>query len=193
MTLLSYNQQILAKALELIAENSEVTVTELSHAMHLQTYKEHKRMLDGLSELFKAKSLSRIRQGVYGRPQEQKQEDKRVVMWRILRMRRRVAVDDLVEMADVAPDYAKEWLRMLVQRGVVRKHQQPGMKGTWQLINDTVDMPEDDTKADRLRALRKKKKEAAVSVIDGALKQLQTIGEALSKARDAITTMEEGE
>jgi len=190
----SFTTQVLAKVLELAATNrGEVTTDALSRAMECKTRQEHRRMLKTLRDLYQQGRIVRLSQGVYGPVQGFKQPDKRNVMWRVLRTRRRVTVEDLVVMADVSPRYAKEWLATLVKREVVRKHQQPGLIGTWQLINDAVDMPEDDAKATKLREIRRKRKEAVAVVLDDALKNLQTIGEALSKARDVINTMEEGE
>ena len=190
----SFTNQVLAKVLELAAINrGEVTTDAMSRAMECKTRHEHKRMLKTLCDLNQQGRIVRLSQGVYGPNQEFKQPDKRNVMWRVLRTRRRVTVEDLVVMAEVSPRYAREWLGALVNREVVRKQQQPGLIGTWQLINDTVEMPEDDAKATKLREIRRKRKEAVAGVLDDALKNLQTIGEALSKARDVINTMEEGE
>lgn len=190
----SFSNQVLTKALELAATNrGQVAADTISKALGCKTHQEHKRMLNTLSDLHLQGRIVRISQGVYGPVQGFKQPDKRNVMWRVLRTRRRVTVEDLVVMAEVSPRYAKEWLATLVKREVVRKHQQPGLVGTWQLIIDTVDMPKDDTRATKLREMRRKRKEAVVEVLDDALNNLQTIGEALSKARDIINTMEEGE
>lgn len=190
----SFTTQVLAKVLELAATNrGEITTDAMSTAMECKTRQEHQRMLKTLRDLHQQGRIVRLSQGVYGPTQGFKQPDKRNVMWRVLRTRRRVTVEDLVVMAEVSPQYAKEWLATLVKREVVRKHQQPGLIGTWQLINDTIDMPEDDAKATKLREMRRKRKEAVAVVLDDALKNLQTIGEALSKARDVINTMEEGE
>jgi hypothetical protein len=190
----SFTNQVLAKVLELAATNrGEVTTDAMSRGMECKTRQEHHRMLKTLRDLHRQGRIVRLNQGVYGPVQGFKQPDKRSVMWRVLRTRRRVTVEDLVVMAEVSPRYAKEWLATLVKREVVRKQQQPGLIGTWQLINDTVEMPEDDAKSTKLREIRRKKKEAVAGVLDDALKNLQTIGEALSKARDVINTMEDGE
>lgn len=190
----SFSQSVLDAVTTLAAsQNGEATTDDISNGLGIRTHLEHKRILNTLSDLYQAGRVRRIRQGVYGLPLAQRPPDKRQVMWNALRIRRRVTVEDLMVMADVSKDYAREWLGTLVKREVVRKHQQPGQPGIWQLVSSTVDMPEDDTKAAKLRALRRQKKQAVTIVIDDALKNLQTIGEALSKARDAINTMEEGE
>ncbi len=127
---------------------------------------------------------------MYGAPQQKRLPNKREIMWRLLRMRRRVSVEDLMEMAGVSKDYAKQWLRVLVQREVVRKDQKPGLPGAWRLINDQTEMPEDEDKAARLRNLRLQHKQA-VNLIDTTIKSLQTASQALNQAREAINRMEE--
>ena len=187
----SFSKTVLETALLLANQgNGQVTTEKLSIELGLKNSREHKKLINTLRDLHRAGRLQRIALGIYGPPLQKPLPNKREVMWRILRMRRRVKVEDLMEMAGVSKGYAKEWLRILVNRDVVRKEQQPGLPGTWHLINDLVDMPEDDTKAAKLRALRLKRKEA-VSLIDTTLKSLQTASEALNKARSTITRMEE--
>lgn len=190
----SFSRTVLETAWQLAAgNNGEVTTEAIALQLGLKTRVEYKRMLNTLSDLHLAGRLQRFRQGVYGPVKAFKQPDKRQVMWQILRMRKRVTVEDMMVMAEVSKDYAREWLATLVKREVVRKQQQPGLPATWQLINDTVDMPVDDAKAAKLRELRQRKKREAINAIDQTIQSLQSASEALSKARDAITTMEEGE
>lgn len=188
----SQMQAVLDAALALCREHGgQATTDAISILVGAQTRLQHKRVLNVLSDLLRQGRLTRVQQGVYGPPANKPAPDKREVMWRILRMRRRVQVADLIEMAGVSKDYAREWLRVLVEREVVRKHQSPGLAATWQLINDTYTMPEDEAKAARLRDLRRQKKQAAITAIDASIKSLQAAGKALSQARDAITIMEE--
>lgn len=190
----SLARTVLEKTLELAAaQGGEVTADAVSNALGLATHQAHKQLLNTLSDLSLAGRVHRVRKGVYSPPPTPRQPEKREVMWRTLRMRRRVTIEDLVELAGVSCEYAREWLAALTHRGVVRKHQRPGLPATWQLIHDTVAMPEDDTKAAKLRQLRQRRKQELTQAIDQALKGLQTINEALSKARATITTMEEGE
>ena len=163
----------------------EVSVTDLSGAMMIQTRAVHKRMLNTLSDLKNAGRVVRVSQGVYALARRESPPELREVMWRILRMRRRVTADDLVEMAEASPEYASDWLHMLEVRGVVRKISHGvGKPCVWQLVNDTVEMPVDTDNAARLRALRKKKKQQALADLAAAQKLL-------GKAHQAITEMEE--
>ncbi len=160
-------QQSFAKTvldtMQTAAQNDgEVGVNQLSIWLRLKTGKEHKRLLNTLCDLARSGKIVRVRQGVYALAPAAGQPDKREVMWRLLKMRRHLKVEDLVEMAAVSQAYANEWLRLLVKRGVVRciQEPEPGQPGRWMLINDSAEMPQDEDKAQRLRNLRLKKKKA---------------------------------
>ena len=155
----------------------------ISSRLCLRTRKEHKRLLNTLSDLSRQGRIVRVSQGVYAEAKPAAEPDKREVMWRLLKMRRRGTVDDLVEMAGVSRDYAREWLLILVRREVARKIQEPGKAGLWVLINDTAEMPLDENKAARLRGIRLKKKQV--------ISKLDAIDTALGDIRQILKTMEE--
>lgn len=187
----SFAKTVLETTLQLASlHNGKATTEAISIELGLKTRQEHRKLTSTLRDLQRSGRLQRIATGMYGPPLQKKLPNKREIMWRILKMRRRVSVEDLMEMAGVSRAYAKEWLRVLVKREVVRKHQQPGQAGIWQLINDSADMPEDVNKAARLRNLRLQQKKA-VALIDTTLQRLQSASEALSTAREAITRMEQ--
>ncbi|GAB6191123.1 hypothetical protein [Desulfocastanea catecholica] len=184
----SFTKKVLDATLAAASVNGgRAYAVDVSKLLFIQTRREHKRVLNSLSELSRSGRLGRISQGIYGPPPPTgtaRQVDKREVMWRLLRMRKRVTVEDLMELAGVSKHYAKEWLLMLVNRRVVSKVQQPGQKGVWLLLADQVEMPVDVEKADRLRKIRvEKKKEIAA--------RLDTIGEALDDVRELLQTMED--
>jgi len=153
----SFSRQVLDAANTLLTVRNEVSTDDISKELNIQTRRDHKRLIWVLSNLKQAGRLSWIRQGVYG-ARLQAKPDKREWMWRVLRMRRRIQLDDLVEMTGVNRDYAKQWLRLLVKHGIAFKQQEPGMKGTWHLMNDLAECPVDTDKAVRLRKLRQEKK-----------------------------------
>lgn len=187
----SFSKTVLETALQLASlKEGKVSTEEISKELRLKTRQEHRKLTCTLRDLQNAGRLQKIATGMYGAPQQKRLPNKREIMWRLLRMRRRVSVEDLMEMAGVSKDYAKQWLRVLVQREVVRKDQKPGLPGTWHLINDQAEMPEDADKAARLRNLRLQHKQA-VNLIDTTIKSLQTASQALNQAREAINRMEE--
>lgn len=180
----SFAKTVLDTTLALAAKgNGEVSCGDISSALFIQTRLDHKRLLNTLSDLSRAGKVVRVRQGVYAEAATAAEPDKREVMWRLLKMRRRVTVDDLVEMAGVSRDYAREWLLILVRREVARKIQEPGKAGLWVLINDSAEMPLDENKAARLRKIRLKKKYV--------MSRLDNISNALGEIRQILQTMEE--
>ncbi len=145
---------------EAAARGGEVSTTELSGALMLQTHKKHKLMLSTLCDLVKSSRIVRVRQGVYG-VGAPSAPDKREVMWRTLRMRKVVTIADLQEFASVSVEYARQWLRMLVERKIVIRID-PADKtkpSSWRLIHcDQVEMPVDTAKAEKLRKIRAARK-----------------------------------
>lgn len=172
--------------LAICTENGGTATTdEISIRVGAGTHMSHKRVLNILSDLLRRGKLSRPKQSVYAPPTLEGPPPQRAeVMWRILRMRRRVQIDDLVEMAGVSEKYAAEWLRMLLRRGVVSKNQPPGGKATWQLVSDQVEPPVNTDKAAALRAMRRKRKEQALTMIEEAKRVLGLACEAVEAIDD---------
>ncbi|MFA7174799.1 MAG: hypothetical protein WC340_15595 [Kiritimatiellia bacterium] len=164
----SYTKDVLNAALKIAGENGgEATAVDISAEMFTQNRAQHKKVLNILGEHARAHRLTRIRQGVYGPAVPVVgQVEKREVMWNVLQMRRRVTVEDLMEMAAVSAVYAKEWLRMLVAAEIVKKHQMLGKVGVWMLVNAQAEMPENAKKARALRELRASKKRLLAGVAD---------------------------
>jgi predicted transcriptional regulator of viral defense system len=162
------------------ADDGEVGVGDLSSLLRLKNRKEHKRMLNALSDLTGRGHIVRVRQGVYGEAAAAGEPDKREVMWRLIRMRRVVTIADLEEMAGVSHAYAKEWLELLVKRGcAVRVNPaNPNHPHSWRLtVTDHAEMPVDDDKAAKLRDIRLKKKKimARLTAIDTAVADVKQI------------------
>lgn len=184
------SESFAAQVLRAVAEiGGEVTTTAISHHLDLRTRAAEKKALNALSDLFKAGRVVRIRPATYTLPTATGKEPVPIQerMWRVLRMRRVVTVADLQELADASEEYCWEWLRMLIAREVVRKISHgPNKPCSWQLINDTVEMPVDDTNAARLREMRAKQRTAVVEALDRA-------STAISEARQAIMKINEEE
>jgi len=123
--------------------------------------------------------IERVKKGVYIYKGKKCKPQLQEVMWRVLRDRRKVTVDDLVEMAGAEESYVKEWLQMLVRREIVRKYK----NGNYLMIKDPVDMPRNEEKAQKLRRIRAKKKKA-LDALDKAVT-------AALEARMAVVEIEE--
>ncbi len=165
--------------------NGSVSSTELSHALFIQTSKDHKRMLNAVSDLVKSGRAKRVSQGVYTPDTKTRTPDKREVMWRLIRMRKIVTIADLQEMADVSKVYAKQWLAMLVKRKIAIRIDPPDLTKprSWRLVCNDIDMPVDEERAKKLQKIRQNKKkkiqrklagiERAVANIRADLKEME--------------------
>jgi len=173
---MSFANKIRTAVKEVLASGREASTINISLQAKVMTGKDQKRMLNALCDMTNAGELARVRPGVYALAAPRGPENKNKVMWRLLRMRRRVTVDDLVEMAEVKELYAEEWLRTLARRGVVRKDGK-----AFHLLLDTVEPPELTDNADKIRALREKKKQAAAIAMEAATKALGVAMQAINE------------
>ena len=175
-------QTILRTTLELAAAHGRpVHVDEVSIALGLGDRLSHKRLCNTLSELTLAGRLRRVDKGLYERPDGPKTPDKQECMWRILKMRRTVSAADLQEMAGVSRDYALEWLRLCVRNGLAAKTQRPNQPAVWRLVAAAeAEQPVNGEKAEKLRALRRRRKEMLVQGLDTVRQGLAVLAEAVA-------------
>ena len=173
-------------ALELAAANGgEVTGDQISTKLVVQTRVGHKRVLNLLSDLYRQGRLARLRKGVYGSvPAIGRVLEKREIMKNVVNIRKRVTVADLMEMAGVSKDYAREWLKLMTDNGALRKEQVPGHPATWYRLHE-LELVDNTAKAGRLREIRTKRKSQMVQKLDA-------IDAAVCGLRDLLNSMEEG-
>lgn len=181
----SFMRSVLEAALTIAAANGgRASAGEVSSKLFVQTRLEHKRVLNILSQLSQQGRLARISQGVYGPiPASGKTLEKREIMKNIINIRKRVTVEDMVEMAEVTKEYAREWLRLMTVNGALRKEQAPGMPATWYRVREITELPNDTGKAERLRQIRKQQKQQLTSRLDA-------IGDTIGEIRTLLDTMD---
>ena len=160
---------------------NDIALKQLYDKVDVRAYKERRQVRLVVADLCKAGELVRWGEGTYRLLQKPSSKPQiQEVMWRVLRARRSVTLADMEELAGAAPAYATEWLQMLARRKIVRHLK----NGSWQMIKDPgPTMPLNDEKAERLRKLRAKKKEA-LECMDRAFM-------AIAEARMAMSEMEE--
>ena len=175
-------QTILRTTLELAkAHGRPVRVDEVSIALQLGDRLSHKRLCNTMSELTQAGRLRRVDKGTYEPPEGPRTPDKQECMWRILRMRRTLTAAALQEMADVSRDYALEWLRLCVRQGLAEKQQRPNQPAVWRLVAAVeAEAPVNAEKAERLRALRRRRKEMIAAGIESMRQGLTVLAEGLA-------------
>ncbi len=148
----------------------EFGVDELIAPLFLQTRKDKKRCLNALRDHVEAGRLVRAARGRYRLPYADERHRKKPPihkrMWNIMRWKGTVTIADLQELTGTSESYAREWLRMLIRREIVRRLPQPGNQPCkYQLIKrDQVTPPVNDEKADYLKKLRKNQQASLESV-----------------------------
>ncbi len=151
------------------------TVTDLSIKAEVMTRKDHQRIRDVIRELRKTGEIVRMGRGRYSYAGRAKKTNEiREIIWRVLRARRNVTVEDLMELCGASDRYAREWLAMLVKRGVLSRR-----GDRYRMISDPVEMPVNEEKADALRLLRQMKKATI-------LEALETASAAIAKAKGLV-------
>ncbi|MEN6439453.1 MAG: hypothetical protein ABFD97_12840 [Syntrophobacter sp.] len=162
-----------------LSASGAIDVDSLCQEAGIQTYDEKRRLYRVVGDLMDSGELKRVERGIYlfEDKAELQPARKADLMWRLIR-RQPVKIQDLQTFAGASRDYVREWLQSLVKQGVARKNE----NGTYQLIKSLVEMPR-NTKAERLRELRRKRREAA-------LRGLRAAKEAIEKAERLIQEME---
>lgn len=194
MARISFAKQVRDSLAELTADSGKAATTdEISIKLRLMTHTDHKRLINTLSEMSRDGKIERTGKGMYKGIQHNAKPTICERMWSVLRMRKRVNVEDLMVMAGASNDYAKEWLRALERQDVVAKQGEGNLDAcTWVLIKDTIDMPQNAAKAERLRDLRKSKKTQAVAaLLRSTANGLHTIAQGLQQAADTMENDDE--
>lgn len=149
---------------------------DMAKALGLASYAERAQVRVALRDFLKRGEIVCVAHGRYrysggSRDVQQKPPQKRVIMWRYLRMRRTVTVMDLMDAARSAEPYVKEWLRALVRMEIV----EDCGNGNYLLIADSVEPPP----AGKSEPWKMKRRERN-------LKRRQELAEALTATRVAL-------
>lgn len=171
--------------LQEMASTKPVHVKDVAVKLDLVSHIDKKPMYKTLQDFLKSGEIERTGTDMFlykGRKSQQKPE-LREILWRVLRARRSVSVEDLVELSGASKDYVQQWLKMLTRQDVVSVDKRPNQKTFYALIQDTVTMPTDDKKAEKLRAIRDRKKEA--------LNKLDAVINLCLEARMAVSELEQ--
>lgn len=164
---------------EQLAAHGQMTVAELAAAMitaapdKVAGRKVRPMVQVVLRHLCRTGEAHRVASRTYQWAARKEPVQLRQKMWSILRSRRVVSLDDLMELTGATRAYARQWATMLEGHGVVRRLDD----GRVQLVHDPVVMPEDEAKAARLRDLRVRKAldgvRQGLEMVIGAVKNLE--------------------
>jgi DNA-binding IclR family transcriptional regulator len=175
---------------ELGKKRQAFTLKELGLALDLISDADKRPLYRAMRDLERSGFVVKVSPGVYRLGEKKRRPELQDVMWRLLRARRQVSIDDLVELSGCAPAYAAEWLQNLERRGVVARTSKDGVAGVWKMTADPVEMPLNEEKAERLRALRAERRRALVARANAAL---DAAYQAIIQARIEINSIEETE
>lgn len=160
-------QRIRVALIELSRGGKEVATADIAIALDMVFNNEKQVLYRTLRVFLKRGEIEKKQSGVYRYIGKTEKPQLQQIMWRVLRARKTITVDDLIEIAGASREYIKEFLRMLVKREILRRIR-VGARFKYQLINDPVVMPEDTDNAKKLRKLRNKKKAEALAALKEA-------------------------
>jgi hypothetical protein len=143
------------KSLE--AGGREIASKTLAIELDMVSDREKQVMYRVIRDFVRAGEISRVRRGVFVCNHKSKQPELQEVMWRYLRIKKTVTIDDLIAVSRASREYAAEWVYMLVRREIVEMIRLGGAR-KYRLISDPVIMPVNEDNAKKLRKLRKRKK-----------------------------------
>lgn len=173
----SFAHQVRLQMERLGSLGQEVAVSDISDELGLVYGREKRPLYSTLRDFCKTGEIQKIRTGVYQYVGKTRPPEYQQVMWRILRKRKTVTAEALVETSGASRAYVTQWLRRLVKHGVLRKNP----NGSHTLIHDPMDMPKDEEKAAYLRGLRaaRKEAEAFVNRLTGMIEKGEADGKTL--------------
>ena len=157
--------------------DKEIVSSDLAVKLNMVSDKEKQILYRVLRDFAKSGEITRIRRGIYVKHKD-KPPQLQEIMWRYLRAKKTVTIDDLIEISGASREYAAEWVYMLARREII-KTIKIGSARKYQLISDPVIMPKNEDNAKKLRKIRKQKKREALV----ALGEAQN---AISRARKAV-------
>lgn len=147
---------------------SGFTSRELAAVVGIASNRERIAMHSTIKDMLASGELKRIAPSTYEYVGKPAPNQKQHVMWRYLRSGRSfggVTIEELREVSGAEESYVREWLQLLVRRGVVREFKN---KGKWQLLVDLIEMPLNDEKAEKLRRVRERKKQSIIQALERA-------------------------
>ncbi|MDH5298696.1 MAG: hypothetical protein OEV91_06720 [Desulfobulbaceae bacterium] len=175
----SYTHQVRKLCWALGVDGKPFTLSDLVDGLMIQTAAEQRKLVSRLRDLKREGTVQGVGMSLYRLakgPEAACAGEIRLKMWKVLRARRTVHIDDLVELAGASREYAKEWLETMARHQVVRAV----AKGRYLLIVDRVEMPRLADNAQKLRRLRARQK---------ALSKLGEARVAIDEAEKAINEM----
>ncbi len=160
------------------------TVAGICEQLKINRPEKKRRIRTELAKLKAAGEIEHVGPSTYrraGRPPKTPAKKPTVneAMWRVVRARRRVTIDDLRELTGASQSAAAKFLQTCVRQGVCNKRD----KFTFQMVSDPVVCPVNEKATEYQRKIRAAKKRA-MAAMDQAFSEI-------ADARMAINDIEE--
>jgi hypothetical protein len=171
------------KVREAVTALKRFSAGAVSDQLGIQTHADLEKVRDVISDMRRRGEVKWVARGEYEYLGRSRPPQKQAVMWRYLRSSRSfggVTIDELREASNASADYAQEWIDLLASRGIVKS-----VKDRWQLVSDPIEMPQNDEKAARLRAVRAKKRE---KILNSLAKAKEAVADAEKLIREMTET-----
>ena len=184
--------KVRAALIKLSPNAEEVSIEAVAWELDWIFAKDKLPLYAALKDMRKSGEVERTRKGYvkYIGSRNEKPEI-REAMWSVMRMRKRVTIDDLRELTGASHEYARQFLGMLVRRESVEHIRRRNKCSIYRLIEDTgPETPLDTVKHDRLRAIRQTKRKA-LEELASAGKLVIDAAKAIASARIAIGDISE--
>jgi len=171
----SYSSMVREAGKQYAQTGTAFRVADLERVVGVQTYDERRKLRKATEELVRRKEFQRVERGLYRYTGKDASPQKQQVMWRFLRMHRSVTLEDVRVVLGVPEKYAQEWFSNLVKLGIVRVE----AGGSFRLVKDSLDMPVNEEKAERLRKFRAAERISKIQAIQDILQRMRAICEDL--------------
>jgi hypothetical protein len=177
------------------------TRRQLGDLLELSTDERRNRLGGALKDLARYGEVDGLGQGRWRRLGREERPELSEVMWRLLRIHLVVTVEDMALQSGASPLTVRKWFDAQMRLGLVVNEAGKGVVGRYRLVKDLGPQPPiDRSNAEKLRHLRARKKQEALSALDGAFATVAREcpgknGEslrAIAAARMAVSRIEEG-
>ncbi len=171
-------------------DRDQITYQEIAERLDMIEDKEKQRLYNAMRDFIKRDEVVRISPGVIrytGKRYDPHPATKTRCMYRLIRANRRntISVTDLMANCKVEENTAKEYLQMLVRRGVMRMIKMPdNQPSKYRMIDDPgPNLVRNDENAEKMRQIRELKKTAreALHAIQESLDVAVAVVEAIDE------------
>ena len=171
---------------EIAPHGTPVGYDELAEKLGVSSRRPIYRVVTDLVQAGEAKRLGPGQVQYFGKTWKPDLRDR---LWSVVRMRKKVSIEDLMELTGAQRKTAVDFMAVLVRRGCVVPVESKGL--VWRMVKDTGPAtPENTEKKDYMKRFHARRKEA-LAQLDAAGESLMAAAKAMIEARRAVGDLEE--